>query len=119
MFSAGPSESTRGRKRAPAIKADRECLASNSFCAVRYRKIFGSINVIVDPIERKVPRIDGRRVPVRNASAKQRSRRVSNQVEVLVVGAGMLGCAAAYWLGKEGLKATVVERDRIATGHPA
>lgn len=44
---------------------------------------------------------------------------MSNQVEVLVVGAGMLGCAAAYWLGKEGLKATVVERDRIATGHPA
>jgi glycine/D-amino acid oxidase-like deaminating enzyme len=41
---------------------------------------------------------------------------LSDQADVVVVGAGVLGCAAAYWLGEAGLNVTVVERDRIGAG---
>ena len=41
---------------------------------------------------------------------------MSDQADVVVVGAGVLGCAAAYWLGDAGLNVTVVERDRIGAG---
>jgi len=34
----------------------------------------------------------------------------------VVVGAGVLGCAAAYWLGKDGLKVSVIEKEGIAAG---
>lgn len=34
--------------------------------------------------------------------------------EVVIVGAGVVGCATAYYLAKEGIKATIVERDSVA-----
>ncbi len=36
--------------------------------------------------------------------------------EVVIIGGGVVGCAAAYYLGKEGVKATIIERDTVA-GH--
>ena len=36
--------------------------------------------------------------------------------EVVIIGAGVVGCATAYYLGKEGVKATIIERDTVA-GH--
>ena len=36
--------------------------------------------------------------------------------EVVVIGAGVVGCATAYYLGKEGVKATIIERDTLG-GH--
>ncbi len=34
--------------------------------------------------------------------------------DVAIVGAGAMGCAAAYYLGREGVGATIVERDGVA-----
>jgi glycine/D-amino acid oxidase-like deaminating enzyme len=36
--------------------------------------------------------------------------------DVVVVGAGMLGCWTAYWLAKQGVQVTVLERDVISWG---
>lgn len=36
--------------------------------------------------------------------------------EVVIIGGGAVGCATAYYLGKEGVKATIIERDTVA-GH--
>ena len=38
----------------------------------------------------------------------------SASTEVVIVGAGVVGCATAYYLGKEGIKATIIERDSVA-----
>ena len=35
--------------------------------------------------------------------------------EVVIVGAGVVGCATAYYLAREGVKVTVVERDSVAS----
>jgi len=35
---------------------------------------------------------------------------------VVVVGAGVLGCSVAYWLGKAGIRVLIVERDHVASG---
>lgn len=35
--------------------------------------------------------------------------------EVVIVGAGVVGCATAYYLAKEGVKVTIVERDSVAS----
>ena len=35
--------------------------------------------------------------------------------EVVIIGAGVVGCATAYYLAKEGVKVTIVERDSIAS----
>ena len=34
--------------------------------------------------------------------------------DVVIVGAGAMGCAVAYYLGREGVGTTVIERDRVA-----
>ena len=36
--------------------------------------------------------------------------------EVVIIGGGVVGCATAYYLGKEGVKATIIEPDTVA-GH--
>jgi len=47
-----------------------------------------------------------------------------NKADVVIVGGGVMGCAVAYYLAKEGLKPIVVERSDIgqepegnASGH--
>ncbi len=35
--------------------------------------------------------------------------------DVVIVGAGVIGCSIAYHLGKRGMRATVVERESIGT----
>jgi glycine/D-amino acid oxidase-like deaminating enzyme len=41
---------------------------------------------------------------------------VSDRVEVVVVGGGIVGCAAAYELAQRGAKVTLVERSELAAG---
>lgn len=36
--------------------------------------------------------------------------------DVIVIGAGVVGCAAAYYLAKRGVKVTVLERREVACG---
>lgn len=40
---------------------------------------------------------------------------MSQSSDVVIVGGGVAGCAVAYYLGKAGVKATVIEREGIAT----
>ena len=40
---------------------------------------------------------------------------MSQSRDVVIVGGGVAGCAVAYYLGKVGVKATVIEREGIAT----
>ena len=40
----------------------------------------------------------------------------SSATEVVILGGGIVGCATAYYLAKEGVKATIIERDTVA-GH--
>ena len=40
---------------------------------------------------------------------------MSQSSDVVIVGGGVAGCAVAYYLGKIGVKATVVEREGVAT----
>ncbi|MBI4234574.1 MAG: glycine oxidase ThiO, partial [Chloroflexi bacterium] len=37
------------------------------------------------------------------------------QADVLIVGGGVIGCATAYFLGKQGAKATVIEREAVGS----
>ena len=41
---------------------------------------------------------------------------MTNQPEVIVVGAGVMGCGTAYWLSKAGYKVLVLEQEAIACG---
>ena len=41
---------------------------------------------------------------------------MTNQPDVIVVGAGVMGCGTAYWLSKEGCKVLVLEHEAIACG---
>jgi glycine oxidase len=41
---------------------------------------------------------------------------MAHKADVLVVGAGVMGCGTAYWLSKRGLKVTVLEQESIACG---
>jgi glycine oxidase len=41
---------------------------------------------------------------------------MTNQPEVTVVGAGVMGCGTAYWLSKAGYKVLVLEQEAIACG---
>ena len=37
-----------------------------------------------------------------------------HEADVVIAGAGIMGCAAAYYLGLRGLKAVVLDKSRIA-----
>ena len=37
----------------------------------------------------------------------------SDGADVVIVGAGVIGCATAYFLSKEGMKVVVVEQERL------
>ena len=39
--------------------------------------------------------------------------------DVVIIGAGIVGCATAYYLAREGIKATIIERDSLAAHAPA
>ena len=41
---------------------------------------------------------------------------MGTQPDVVVIGAGVMGCSAAYWLSKAGLKVVVLEKDAIGAG---
>lgn len=41
---------------------------------------------------------------------------MSQQPDVIVVGAGVMGCGTAYWLSKAGLNVLVLEQEAIASG---
>ena len=41
---------------------------------------------------------------------------MTQQPEVTVVGAGVMGCGTAYWLSKAGYKVLVLEQEAIACG---
>jgi glycine oxidase len=41
---------------------------------------------------------------------------LAEKPDVVVVGAGVMGCSAAYWLSKEGYKVLILEKDAIACG---
>jgi glycine oxidase len=41
---------------------------------------------------------------------------MTNQPEVIVVGAGVMGCGTAYWLSQAGYKVLVLEQEAIACG---
>jgi glycine oxidase len=41
---------------------------------------------------------------------------MTNQPDVIVVGAGVMGCGTAYWLSKAGYKILVLEQEAIACG---
>ena len=41
---------------------------------------------------------------------------MAKQAKVAVLGAGIVGCAAAYYLANEGARVTVIERNRAASG---
>ena len=45
-----------------------------------------------------------------------RKEHMTSQPDVIVVGAGVMGCGAAYWLSKEGCKVLVLEQEAIACG---
>lgn len=36
------------------------------------------------------------------------------RADVVIVGAGIMGCAAAYYLAKQGVRAVVLDKSRIA-----
>ena len=44
---------------------------------------------------------------------------MSKASDVIVIGAGVVGCAAAYYLAKRGVKVTVLERREVACGASA
>ena len=50
-------------------------------------------------------------IPFRNESAI-----VDIKTDVLIVGAGVVGCAAAYYLAREGVEVAVLDRDEIGRG---
>lgn len=39
---------------------------------------------------------------------------MSKNADVVIVGGGIVGCATAYYLGKKGVKATIIERQAVA-----
>ena len=41
---------------------------------------------------------------------------MSQQVDVVVIGGGIIGCSIAYYLAKEGLSVHLLERNKIAQG---
>jgi len=41
---------------------------------------------------------------------------LTGRPDVVVVGAGVMGCSAAYWLSKEGYKVLVLEKEAVAVG---
>jgi glycine/D-amino acid oxidase-like deaminating enzyme len=41
---------------------------------------------------------------------------MAEKPDVVVVGAGVMGCSAAYWLSKEGYQVLVLEKEAIAVG---
>jgi glycine oxidase len=41
---------------------------------------------------------------------------VASKPDVIVVGAGVMGCSAAYWLSKEGYEVMIVEKEAVAVG---
>lgn len=38
-----------------------------------------------------------------------------NKQDVVIIGAGIIGCATAYYLTKAGLKVTVLEKKKLVT----
>jgi glycine/D-amino acid oxidase-like deaminating enzyme len=41
---------------------------------------------------------------------------LTGRPDVVVIGAGVMGCSAAYWLSKEGCKVLVLEKEAVAVG---
>ena len=41
---------------------------------------------------------------------------MAGKPDVVIVGAGVMGCSAAYWLSKEGYKVLLLEKEAIASG---
>ena len=41
---------------------------------------------------------------------------MSQQVDVVVIGGGIIGCSIAYYLAKEGLSVHLLEQNKIAQG---
>ena len=39
--------------------------------------------------------------------------------DVVVIGAGVVGCSVAYYLAREGINVTILERDAIGSGASA
>src|SRR5919198_792686 len=52
----------------------------------------------------------------RMVAGSMRKVYMMNQPEVIVVGAGVMGCGTAYWLSKAGYKVLVLEQEAIACG---
>ena len=48
-------------------------------------------------------------------TAKHKETQVTNSPEVLVIGAGIAGCASAYYLAKAGAKVLVIDKDNVGT----
>jgi glycine oxidase len=58
----------------------------------------------------------GHEAHARIFAGSMRKADMTNQPDVLVVGAGVMGCGTAYWLSKAGYKTLVLEQEAIACG---
>ena len=57
-----------------------------------------------------------REVLSNTCKGSMRKADMANQPEIIVVGAGVMGCGTAYWLSKAGYKVLVLEQEAIACG---
>ena len=48
--------------------------------------------------------------------SRSRGEAMAKKPDVVVVGAGVMGCGTAYWLSKEGYKVLVLEKESVACG---
>ena len=44
---------------------------------------------------------------------------MAEKVDVVVIGAGAIGCSIAYYLAKEGIKVALLERESFGSGSTA
>jgi hypothetical protein len=57
-----------------------------------------------------------REVLSNTCKGSMRKADMANHPEMIVVGAGVMGCGTAYWLSKAGYKVLVLEQEAIACG---
>ena len=62
-------------------------------------------------------RFPGSRVPLYPRFRAQRSSQTANVADVVIIGGGLTGCAAAYALAAAGVKAVLLEADRVGRGN--